>query len=411
MKVLHISYSDIEGGAARAAYRLHLALKSFGIDSLMLVVSKKTNDATVLVIQDLASQILRSMFKNIDRLCCRIYFKRKKKNFNFNWFAPSSIVTKIKKLKPDVIHLHWICDGAISIGQIGKLDIPIVWSLHDSWPFTGGCHVPENCMNYVSGCGDCPTLNSSNRYDLSRLLAWYKAFVFGKINNIYINGLSKWIANSASKSYCFRNKYVFNIPNLLDKNIFRSIDQTDARRELGLPLNKKIVLFGAMNATKDKNKGFDYFVKALNFLKISNTAVVIFGDEHPPQIDGNHEVYSFGKINDDSKMVLLYSSADVLVSPSVQENLSNVIMESMFCGTPVVGFNIGGNSDLIIHRVNGYLANPFDVSEFAKGIDFFLNNNNPKEIRKKTKDHAHSKFDSNVVVKRYLTMYENVRNV
>ena len=406
MKILIVNFSDIDGGAARAAHRLHKALLTENIDSKMLVEIKKTNDFTILGPENIFDKIIVK-FKGI-RNKVPLFWYKKPSVFSPSSHTSSNLIKKINSINPDIVHLHWINAGMLSVKDISKIKAPIIWSLHDNWAFTGGCHIMESCKKYIDNCGKCPKLNSNSENDLSRKLWKKKKRSYNKINNLTIIGLSNWINESSKKSSLLKNRPHINLPNLINTKIFKPINKSEARNLLNLPLDKKLILFGAYNSLCDTNKGFLELTSSLKEIE-SNVELVIFGSNQA------NEPYNFGfkahylwHLHDDISLVTLYNAADVTVVPSLQENLSNTIMESLSCGTPVVGFNIGGNSDLIEHKANGYLAEPFSAKDLAKGIEWVIAKENTMFLSDNARQKVIADFDSKIVAKEYIKLYKKI---
>ncbi len=409
MKILHVNYSDSRGGAAIAANRLHKALLKDGIDSKMLVCEKKTDDPNVIGPVSKFQKLMNQGKPYLDQLPVRLYKDKSPMLFTTSWYTSKYIINKINNICPDVVHLHWISGGMLKIEHIAKIKSPIVWSLHDMWAFTGGCHYDENCELYKKQCGTCKVLKSMRDNDLSRKIFRRKEQTYSKINNLTVVGLSKWIADLAKKSTLFSNLKVINLPNLIDATVYKALDKNYSRQLYNLSLEKKLICFGAMAATDDPRKGYAQLIEALKKNTLNNVECVVFGSKNcgiekslPIKIN------FIGKKYDDESLVALYNSADILVVPSIQENLSNVIMESLACGTPVVAFDIGGNGDMIEHKINGYLAKPFNTVDLAEGLNWVLS----KERFKKDNDimiknHV-NKFSENVVSKKYIALYNDI---
>jgi glycosyltransferase involved in cell wall biosynthesis len=409
MRVLHINESDAGGGAAKAAYRLHRALLKEGVDSLMLVQRKFSDDNTVIGSDTKIQKGIAMIRPTLDQLPIHLYKNRTKNLFSPAWLPFSSIVNKINELNPDIVHLHWVCGGMIKIEDLAKIKAPIVWSLHDNWAFTGGCHLKWECEKYKDRCGACPILGSYKENDLSRKVWIRKQKTFSKLQDMTIIGLSRWMANCAKESSLFKDKRILNLPNPIDTELFKPFDKDKARELWSLPKDKKLVLFGAMSATSDINKGFEQLRGALHKLKSKDIELVVFGSSEPkePQNFG-FKTYYLGRLYDDISLVTLYSAVDVTVVPSLQENLSNVIMESLSCGTPVVAFDIGGNSDMIDHQKCGYLAKPYDTTDLARGIDWLINSSDYKKLSRNGIKKVLSEFDSKIVVKEYVKLYIDI---
>lgn len=372
MKVLIISSSDLDGGAARAAYRLHQALLAVGVNSHMLVQRKKSDDYRVVGPRSKVGIAFGYLFATFDQFLTKFFRDKSKTLFSPQLVNSCNLAKYVDDINPDIINLHWINNGFVSLSSLTKLNRPLVWSLHDMWPFTGGCHYDEECQGYLDACKVCPVLGSSSSLALSRYQFRKKYRVYKELD-ITVVGLSQWITQSARQSVLLRDKNIVNLPNPINVDVYKAIDRGTSRSIWNLSTNKKYVLFGAMSATTDPRKGFEYLVKALSAITGDNVELIIFGSstpEHP--VDFGFPVRYLGSLSDDQSLASLYSAVDVMVVPSIQENLSNAIVESLSCGTPVVAFNIGGNSDLICHKVSGYLATPKDIDDLATGIQFVL---------------------------------------
>ncbi len=412
MKILMINTFDIIGGAARAAYRLHKSLLNQGVNSLMLVQNKKSDDYTVISLANnkfrKAINLLRPF---VDQIPVKFYKNRIPILFSPSWIGFNNIIDKIDEINPDIVHLHWICGGMFKIEDLIKIKKPIVWTLHDNWAFTGGCHIKWNCDKYKDMCGACPVLSSDKENDLSRWVWKRKYKTFKKLNNITIVGPSRWITNLSKESSLLKDKKHVNIPNPLDTDIFKPFNKDKAKELWNLPKDKRLILFGAINATNDINKGFHILKDALNMLKIDNVEFVVFGSskpQNPPNF--KFKTHYVGHLEDDISLVTLYNAVDIMVIPSIQENLPNTIMESLACGTPVVAFDVGGNGDMIEHKINGYLAKPYESKDLAEGIEWVLNL--PMQDYNKLCENARRKvlkeFDSKIVAKKYIDLYQEV---
>lgn len=373
MKVLIVSTRDIVGGGARAAFRLYKGLQSIGVDAYMLVLSKASDEPKVIGPESKKQIALSKIYPSIDGMVLNLlYGKNWRKTFSIS-FTPHDISKTIDEINPDIVNLHWVTDGFLKIEVLQKIRQPIVWSLHDMWAFTGGCHYDLGCGKYIGACGACPALNSHKQRDISSWVYKRKKKIYDKLNNLSIVALSKWLGTCAVQSSLLANKRIEILPNGIDIGVFKPVDKITARKILNIPLEKKMVLFGAMNPQGNPVKGYQHLVSALNVISSEQINFLIFGTSHPQQhMNLRHEAYYLGSFTDDLSLSIIYSAADVVVVPSVQENLSNVIMEALACGTPVVAFNIGGNSDMIEHRQNGYLAEPFNTDDLAWGIEWVI---------------------------------------
>lgn len=410
MKILIVNTYDLHGGAARAANRLHKALLSKNIDSKMLVLTKSSNDISVFGPVGKVEKLFSKLSQNIDFLPLKFYNKDEA-FFSTACNPINNIVDKINALNPDIVHLHWICGGMMRIEDILKIKAPIIWSLHDNWAFTGGCHVMWECERYKEKCGKCPRLNSKKDNDLSRKIWLRKKETFTKCKSLTIIGLSKWITNCSKESNLLKSKKIINLPNPINKNIYKPFDKAESRELWNFPKNKKLILFGAVSATSDINKGFIQLYKALKNLKNEDIELIVFGSNEPKDPPNlGFKINYMGSLTDDISLVTLYNAVDVMIVPSLQENLSNAIMESLSCGTPVVAFNIGGNSDMVEHKINGYLAKPYDTNDLAKGIEWILNNKNYDTLSINAREKVIKEFSQDVVVEKYINLYKEIIN-
>jgi glycosyltransferase involved in cell wall biosynthesis len=410
MKILIVNTSDINGGAARAAYRLHSALLDNDIDSQMLVQAKSSDDFTVILASD--SKIQKGLAKlrpTLDALPVKYYKNRTKTLFSSAYLPSLGLAEKVNALNPDVVHLHWINGGMIRIEELTKIKAPIVWSLHDMWAFTGGCHYDENCQGYKNYCGNCKVLASDNDKDLSRRIHNRKAKVFDRLENLTIIGLSQWLADCAKSSQLLKGKRIVCLPNPIDTEVFCPFDKLHARKLLNLSIDKKLILFGALGATSDPRKGFSELSQALAVLKHNDVELVVFGSSKPQMSqDFTYKTHYLGRLYDDVTLKVLYSAADVMVVPSLQEAFGQTASEAMACGTPVVAFATTGLLDIVDHQMNGYLAKPFDTNDLANGIDWVLDAKNYEQLCENAREKVMNTFDSRLVAKQYIDLYQNI---
>lgn len=413
MKILIVNTYDTKGGAARAANRLHKSLITQNVDSQMLVQSKSSDDFTVITTSSTKAQKnLNKLRPFLDHIPVKFYKERTKTLFSPAWLGFSNIVDLINEIDPDIVHLNWINEGMIRIEDLERIKAPIVWSLHDMWAFTGGCHYDEGCGGYEKECGNCKVLGSNKHNDLSRKIFNRKQKTFSQIEDMTIVGLSKWLYTCAQRSSLLKNKRHVNLPNPIDTNRFKPFNKVKARELWNLPQDKKLILFGAIGVISDPRKGFVELSNALNKLEDKDIEFVIFGSSKPkePQNFG-FKTHYMGHLHDDLSLVTLYSAVDVMIVPSLQENLSNGIMESLSCATPVVVFDVGGNGDMIDHKINGYLARPFDALDLTNGIKWILNNKTYEKLCINAREKVLKEFESKLVAEKYIELYKEILNV
>jgi glycosyltransferase involved in cell wall biosynthesis len=381
----------------------------------MLVQTKVSGDRTVIAPESKIQRGLANLRPTVDVLPLEFYRRRDRTPYNYaiQW-QPDAILPQIRQINPDIINLHWICGGYLQIETLSKFNKPIVWTLHDMWAFTGGCHYDMECGKYKANCGNCPILNSDREYDLSRWIWQRKAKALQNLDLTLVTP-SNWLANCAKNSSLFANCRVEVIPNGLNIQEFKAIDKVIAKNILNLPADKAIVLFGASTANAYKRKGFNLLQPALKLLSQTNSIdrdieLVIFGASEPENpADFGFKSRYMGKLNDDISLALLYAAADVFVAPSTQDNFPNTIIEAMACGTPVVAFDIGGVKDQIEDRITGYIARPFEPEDLAQGIKWILiDRQRHVELCRQARGKVEKDFQLKTQAERYIQLFQNI---
>ena len=388
MKIIHLSHSDISGGASRAAYRVHAMLSKHNIDSSMWVDIKKSNDPKVFGpksnIDKFIKQNRQHLRVPINKLLkSKIYGMHSLSILSSNWLK------KINSSDADIIHLHWIQGEMISIDEISKIEKPVVWSFLDMWPFSGTEHYTYN-NRFVDGYSfNNVSENEFKFFDINRWRWRRKLEVFKK--PFQIISPSNWMTNCIKKSYLMKNWPVETIILPIDILKWRPIEKKILREEFKFSENSKIIIFGAVGGKRDIRKGFKFLQKALqklkNYNKEDDLNIIIFGGNKADKYSEiDLKIHHFNKIENDTILNKLYSLADVTIVPSKMEVLGQTALESLACGTPVVAFNNTGLSDIIIHKKNGYLAEFLNETDLANGINWVLKNslNNNLNLKQKT---------------------------
>lgn len=413
MKVVIINTSEHIGGAAVAAQRLVKALHRKGISVSMLVRDKQSSDKNVFSINtNVVVQFINLFRFYWERLVIFLFTCLRRKNlFRVSIANVGEDISYHPSVRnADIIHLHWINQGFLSLRDIHKLiklGKPIVWTMHDMWPCTGICHHARDCDKYQKKCNSCFFLHSSCRNDFSSYVFKKKDLVYKNANIIFV-GCSNWLTQRARKSKLLQDKTVISIPNTLDRQIFYHQDKKTARETLGLPMDKRLLLFGALNVT-DERKGVYYLIEALKLIHVKNVELVVFG-----QIKEEIKnilpvpVHPIGYLSEEKKIALLYNAVDLFVTSSLEENLPNTIMESMACGTPCVGFDIGGIPEMIDHLQNGYVARYKDVEDLCHGIEWILDNDKYKDLSESCIKKVQSVYSEEVVTEKYISLYQEL---
>lgn len=410
MKIIHLSRSDISGGASRAAYRIHNMLIKNGISSSMWVDLKKSKDKTVF-----GPDSKLKKFINSNKQHLRFPINKILKSNLFGMHSPSILSSKwLKKINTsdaDIVHLHWIQGEMLSIKEISEIKKPVVWSFYDMWPFCGCEHYAYN-SRYSEG------YNSENRsknefwfFDINRWI-WEKKVKYFK-KPFQIISPSNWMTECIKKSFIMKSWPIETIPLPIDIFKWKQIEKNFSRKELNLPLNSKLIIFGAMGGTKDNRKGFKLFVSALKHLKkktnLKNINIIIFGSSKKINfIDIDYKIHQFNEISDDTILQKLYSAADVMVAPSKMETLGQTAIESHACGTPVVAFNDTGLSDIIEHRKSGYLAEFLNQIDLANGINWVLENSYENNLSTNSRKRVENYFSEKIIIKKYLNLYKKI---
>ncbi|MEA5141821.1 glycosyltransferase family 4 protein [Arcicella rigui] len=419
MKITILSTFDTFGGASIAAFRLNKALNDNGLDSKMIVQDKKGKAPNVETIATnwFLKKVALARFA-FDRYQFAFYEKSKAVRFIFSQAKIGIDVSQNTLIKKsDIIHLHWINFGFLSLDAIQKLietQKPIVWTLHDMWLFTGGCHYSRDCTQYQQSCGNCSEfLKKPSPTDLSNQV-WQAKQKLLQNANISVVACSQWLAEKAKTSALLKGKKIVSIPNPIDTSLFKPTEKPIAQQHFHLDPTKRYILFAAAKIS-DVRKGFAYFKEALEILKkeysVDNKAVelIIFGQTQASDFENlPFKVNALGKLSDLATISFAYSAASVFVISSLEDNLPNTIMESLACGTPVVGFETGGIPEMIEHQQNGYLA-PFKSAEgLAKGIFWTLYQADYESLCENARKKVLSTYAEEVVAQQYQALYESL---
>ncbi|MEM6582961.1 MAG: glycosyltransferase [Pseudomonadota bacterium] len=407
MKILVVSQADIHGGAARAALRLHRGFLEQGYQSTMLVARRSGDDPTVLG--------PRSGFANTwadvrNYLAAPLHALHNAGNSglqSFNIF-PSGLHKKINAMDVDVVNLHWINREMMSIAEIGKIRHPVVWTLHDMWAFSGAGHYEslEDPERYLSGYENDAIPAGSCRLD--RWVYRRKQRHWSDRGMQFVTP-SRWMAECVRRSSLLQGAHVTPIQNCLDLQTFRPLARDQARELLGLPRDRRFLLFAAMSSTSDTRKGFRQLQAALRLLqpKLEGVELLVMGASEPlePENMGFPTRY-LGALSDELSIALVYSAADALIAPSLQDNLPNTVLEALACGTPCIAFDTGGLPDLIRHRRNGALATAFSAESLAEQIVWLLQSEEYEQLCQHAREGVKEHNSPAVVTRQYESAFQ-----
>lgn len=415
LKILHISQSANRGGAAQAAYRLHKGLLHEGLLSNFSVMEpdKSLSLEAVRSPLNLKEKILYRIRKNIGIHGPKWIYPKVKESLSLS-MQGMNIYEHIKQTSPDIIHLHWVCNGTLKLRSLAQLNIPIIWTLHDMWPFTGGCYYTGTCSRYRIGCGKCPQIGSEKEEDVTHRLIRQKGQILDSLP-LHIVTPSKWMSKCAKESLLFSKTPTVTIPYGIDPNDYPIHNSKLAKVELGLDPDKSYILFLAANAISDPRKGFHLFKEAIletaTKLKINHVELLIVGIGKEQTLEEFPiECTTFPYIKDTRKINLLYAAADLFVAPSKEDNLPNTVIEAMASGTPTLAFNIGGMPDMIEHMRTGYLVEEVSASSLTEGLLWFYSKScDHSKVRRDTLHKFNEEFTTNRQVERMTDLYNRVR--
>jgi glycosyltransferase involved in cell wall biosynthesis len=407
-KVVHIQYSMESAG--RAALRLQKAFVAVNVESTIVSMQHSVQGAANITYLGTRARLISKLEDKIQGYLTR---KVNKLLGSFSYPVLGNNVARLEEVKnADIIYIHWALKGLLnlnSIEKIAQLNKPVIVFLHDMWAITGGCHHSFTCEKYkTEGCNSCPMFPAGKKNDLSGKEFRKKIKIYSKYNNLHFVSPSQWLYNCAKESLLTKNKPVHYIPNILDNSLFKPTDKTVAKQMLNIDPDETVIAFGAISVNSPY-KGWVYLQKALELLKQKDTAknisVLIFGSAYNKEIADAipFKTRFMGYLLDEYSTALVYNAADVFIAPSLAEAFGYVVMEALSCGTPVVGFDVGGIPDMISHKENGYLARYKDAADISEGIKFCLQNN--------IKGYLLPEIQPSATLKKHLKLFEQIKGV
>jgi glycosyltransferase involved in cell wall biosynthesis len=412
IRVLHLAQSDGGGGANRAAFRLHRSLRDLGVASTFHPGRKIGDDPEVIPAwPPIAGDFVSKLAAWLDSHSLDFYPDRRGDVFSPIRFCYGRPRRRLVAAA-DIVCLHWIAGSFLHPRRLARLHKPLVWRLSDLWPFTGGCHFPAACRKFEDRCGSCPSLGSAAYDDLAAHGFAARERYYGALD-LTVAAPSRWIAEEAKRSKLFRGRRIVHIPTGIDTSMFRPMPRAEARHLLDLPVDAHILLFGAMNSTTNSRKGFAPLRRALARFAQSPSArgavAVVFGGEKDAaqNIEGLPLIH-VGKIADEVRLARLYAAADVLVAPFIEDNLPNVVLEALSCGTPVVAFAAGGIPDAVEHQHNGVLVPVGDADALADGIAWTLDPVRKPALDAAARATAQSRFDIAQCARAYRDLFAEI---
>lgn len=409
LNILHLQFSTKSAGSC--AIRLHRGFKNYiNINSQVLSLTKdeiEQDNVTYLPIQ---ARIKAKLNNKLESFILR--YNKKKHGLFSNPIIGNSIIDHKLVKSADVIYVHWVLMGFLNLDSIKELIFSkkkIIIFMHDMWYMTGGCHYAIDCTSFKDSCGNCPIFPKNENVASKQLIL--KESIFQKCTNLYFISPSVWLKKLSKESAILGKKEVFFIPNYFNSDVFKPKDKSLIRVELGLPINKYIICFGAVSIDSPY-KGWKYLKKALEYLCNSFTPeeveILVFGEVNTDLISNDimFKVNFLGYLQEEIAISKAYNAADVFVLPSTMDNQPTTVIESLNCGIPVVVFDLGGSPEMIEHKKNGYIANAYDSEDLANGIQFCLTTQlnvfvkeeyQPKQVLKKHEELLNLIYDESII--------------
>lgn len=409
MKATLVSHSDAGGGAARAAFRLHLTLRDIGIQSRMRVASRRTDDRDVTGPTGKVAKALSVLRPIVASTATRWQLSGNPVQHSLS-FLPSAIAQELNASDAEVVNLHWVCAETMSIADIGRIRKPVVWTLHDTWAFCGSEHYPATLADRRSALGYTPGTRAADHRGLD-LDAWvWKRKRRAWRRPMDIVAPSKWVADLARQSKLMQGWPVQVIANPLPVDTFMPCPKSIGRQLFGLPRDAQLLLFGAVGGTAPAIKGWDLLEPALRQLAVSRPGcqAVVLGQSRPASAPNiGMPIHYVGRLEDNASLALLYSAVDAVVVPSRLDNLPQVGTEAQACGVPVVAFDCAGLPEVVDHQHTGFLARPYDPADLARGLAWVLED----EVRRHAlgvaaRDRAVARWSPAVIAPQYQAAYQ-----
>ncbi|WP_433833718.1 glycosyltransferase [Flavobacterium anhuiense] len=404
MKILHVSAANSTAGAGIACVKLHEALLNKNVESKILFLNEQPKEIEHVSFYENTKlkKIKRILLTFADRVLLKFYIKKKREIFSPGIFG-IDLSTNSEVQNADIIHLHWINHAFVDIKNLPKLNKPIVWTMHDCWVFTGGCHYFLSCENFKSNCGNCQVLNSGKQNDLSR-------YVFNRKKKYYPNtkiqyvAISSWMKGQAKSGSLLKKESIEVVPSGIDCNIYYFGYDFELREKLNIKMHDTVVLIGAQHLNTPF-KGVQLSIDAINKYNEKKLKVITFGGGKIVLSNPIHEVINYGFVSSAVEMAKLYSIADVFLCTSVAEGFGMTVAEAQCCGTPAIAFEETGPSDIINHKITGYLAKFRDIDDIVNGLDYCLNN---KFDKKSIAIDSEKKFSIKNCAIKYSSIYNQI---
>jgi glycosyltransferase involved in cell wall biosynthesis len=423
MKILIVNTYD-RGGAANACKRLHLGLLLVGMASKVLLKFKQNNwlDSScfkqppkklsnVVKIKNKVKRILKEFKlynpKQVQNNVEQEFLKRRRIGLEMFSFPNSGLDITTSKIykEADIINLHWVANFLDFTSFFEKNKKPVVWTLHDMNPFSGGEHYKEVFLGIDELGFPISRILSDEEKRVAKENTEIKKQALSKFHNLTIVAPSEWLAEEARRSKVFKHYPVLCIPYGLDAELYAPRDKNYSRELLGIQKDKKVILFVA-DSISNNRKGFIFLKRAFEQLAVTNLVLCAIGNKNS-NLESLNDIIELGPIYDERLMSIAYSAADVFVVPSLMDNFPNTVLESLMCGTPVIGFPVGGIPDMIQDGENGFLTEDISVSSLKKTLTKFLKTSEAFD-KNKIRETALKKYDQKKQVISYVKLFDNI---
>jgi glycosyltransferase involved in cell wall biosynthesis len=415
--IVHLTDTDLTGGAARAAYLLHRGLREAGANSSMLVNRKTSNDTSVATLKpkETISKKFQQKYNNYISKHKYREFREAMMRGNDCLLSPSRSITtewQQQALHGSIIHLHWVagCIDTPSFFKKANLNNRFVWTLHDYWPLTGGCHYTSGCRLFKSECGNCPQILSKNPNDITHRIWKEKSAAYTHLSpeQMIVVAPSKRLANDAMNSSLLSRFPALVIPYGIDTKAFSPRNQVISRESLGIPAESFVIAFVADKTTTPR-KGFDVLRKALERVEAKNDIILLCVGSGRAEGPKGYRIFHSGRVENDNLLSIIYSASDVFIIPTREDNLPLTVLESLACGTPVVGADVGGVPDMVRPGETGFLFPSGDSTKLAEVISSLLRDRDViTKMRKPCRNVAVNEYSLSIQAEQYISLYDRL---
>ncbi len=412
MKILFINQIDNKGGAAIAAWRIAECLeKYFNTENHFLVASKCSDNINVYNCTPVSKnqRIIDEYLLKITNLFGLQYI--------FIPFHKKAIIEIVERIKPDIINLNNIHGSYFEVGLLNKLSkyCPIVWTLHDMWSFTRNAAYTfgNEAWNEMKSFREEKDMYPRIGFNTGNYLLKRKRKIY-QGSDLSIIGPSKWMFHMALKSPVFQNKEIIHLPYAINLEKYLPLDKSISKMEFGIDPNSNVLFFNTDWIRNEPRKGGDKILRILNELNKRlqrKVTLLLTGSEIIVEFNvfENFFVKHLGRVYNEEKLIKIFNASDLIIHPSISDNLPNILIESMACGTPAVAFNVGGTSDIVIHEYNGYLVEPFNIIEYSERIHDLINDREKlKCFSINARVHAEKNFNSKNIAESYYSFFSKI---